>query len=67
MHGRQEAAYEKVKDLASKDEKEKLYFIAKDAEEVQELRTRIDRTFLIMGAEEIKVIEEALDGRRFRL
>jgi hypothetical protein len=28
---RQMAAYEQVKDLASKDEKEKLYFIAKDA------------------------------------
>jgi hypothetical protein len=29
--GRQMTAYEQVKDLASKDEKEKLYFIAKDA------------------------------------
>jgi hypothetical protein len=37
------------------------------AEEVQEVCNRIDRSALIRGAEEIKVIEEALDGRRFRL
>ena len=29
IHGRQEAAFELVKDLASKDDKEKLYFIPK--------------------------------------
>jgi hypothetical protein len=29
--GRQVAAYDSVKDLASEDDKKKLYFIAKDA------------------------------------
>jgi hypothetical protein len=70
---RQKAAYEHVKDLASKDEKEKLYFIDKDAkknavaEEVKGQALQIDDTVLVKGAEEIKVLEEALNGKRFRL
>ena len=73
IHGRQEAAYEQVKDLASKDDKEKMYFIVKEAkkqvvvEEVKEQGTKIDSTVMIRGVEEVKVIEEALNGRRFRL
>ena len=70
---RQMAAYEQVKDLASKDQKEKLYFIAKDAkkkveaEEVKVQGPQIDDTVLVGGAEEVKVLEEALHGKRFRL
>ena len=62
-----------VKDLASRDDKEKLYFIAKDGnkqvvvEEVKKLSTQIDSTVLIKVAEEVKVLEEALDGKKFRL
>jgi hypothetical protein len=37
------------------------------ADGVQEVRYRIDRSALIRGAEEAKVIEEALGGRRFHL
>ena len=70
---RQMAAYEQVKDLASKDEKDKLYFIDKDAkkisiaEEVKGQAPQIDDTVLIRGAEEFKVLEDALTGKRFRL
>ena len=70
---RQKAAYDQVKDLISKDEKEKLYFIAKDAknkrvaEEVKGQGLQIDDTVLVRGDEEVKVLKEALNGRRFRL
>jgi hypothetical protein len=70
---RQMAAYEQVKDLASKDEKEKLYFIGKDskkkvvAEEVKGEGIQIDNSVLVRGAEEVKVLEEVLNGKRFRL
>ena len=70
---RQMAAYEQVTDLASKDQKEKLYFIAKDAkkkvgaEEVKVQGPQIDDTVLVRGAEEVKVLGEALHGKRFRL
>ena len=36
-------------------------------EEVKEQGTQIDSTVLIKGAEELKVLEEALDGKKFRL
>ena len=62
-----------MKDLVSLDEKDKLYFIAKDGnkqevfEEVKEQSIYIDSSVLIMGAEDVKVLEEVLDGKKFRL
>ena len=36
-------------------------------EEAKGQGTQIDNTVLVRGAEEIKVLEEALHGKRFRL